>query len=270
VTANIHPTAIISNGAELGDGVKIGAYSIIGENVKLGSGVVVGPHAVIDGHTEIGAGSYVFQFASIGAPPQDLKYKGEPTKLVLGQNNIIRECVTISPGTITGNKITVIGSNNLLMAYSHVAHDCVVGDGNIFANGVALAGHVTIGNKTTIGGMAGIHQFACVGDYAFIGAGSMVSKDIPPYAIAQGDRARIRGVNIIGLRRAGFKREEIRAIKSSFIELFVKVGVMDNKIKNLPTAIANDSKVQLLISFIQSSKRGIAQSPGAVVEADDD
>ena len=183
---SIHSTAIVSRSAEIAKDVQVGPYSVIGPNVKIDSGTWVGAHVVVEGHTTIGKNNRLFQFASVGSAPQDLKYKGEPTLLIIGNSNIIREYVTIQPGTIQANGKTVVGDGNLFMASSHVGHDSIVGNGNVFANNVALAGHVTIQNKVIIGGMVGIHQFCTIGDHAMLSGGSMVVKDIPPYCIAQG------------------------------------------------------------------------------------
>ncbi len=261
MSVKIHPTAIVDSKAEIDSSVEIGPYSIIGPHVKIAADSKIAPHVVIIGHTSIGAGSSVFQFASLGAAPQDLKFKGEPSTLVIGTNNTIREYVTLQPGTGSGTMTTTIGNNNLFMANSHVAHDCRVGNNNIFANSVALAGHVTIQNNVILGGMAGIHQFARVGNYVMVSAGSMVAQDVPPYCIIQGDRACIRGLNLIGLQRSGMTEEEIVDIKRAYRHLFSTVGRLKEKIETLPEEIANQPKIKLMTDFILSSKRGIC-NPG--------
>lgn len=257
MSANIHPTAIVDNKAEIASDVTIGAYSIIGPNVKIASGTKVGPHVVIEGHTSIGEKCNIFQFASLGAAPQDLKFKGEPSTLIIGKNNTIREFVTLQPGTASGTMSTEIGNNNLFMANSHVAHDCRVGNNNVFANSVALAGHVTIHNNAILGGMAGIHQFARVGSLVMISAGSMVAQDVPPYCMIQGDRACIRGLNLIGLQRSGMTEEEIIAIKKTYRHLFSTVGKLKEKIQSLSSEIASNPKIKHMTDFILESKRGV-------------
>lgn len=255
----IHATAIVDAKAKLGAGVQIGPYSIIGPNVQLGDGCRIAPHVVIEGFTTLGENSEVSQFVSLGSPPQDLKYQGEPSTLVIGARNKIREYVTLQPGTASGYMTTVIGDNNLFMANSHVGHDCKVGSNNVFANAVSLAGHVTIGNNIILGGLVGMHQFSRVGDYALIGAGSMVGLDIPPYCIAQGDRAHLRGVNVIGLKRAGMSSEEISDIRSIYRELFSTVGHLKEKLAALDPEIVERSHIKRMIDFIAGSKRGMVQ-----------
>ena len=258
--SNIHSTAIVSKSAQIADDVQIGPYSVIGPNVKIGSGTWVGPHVVVEGYTTIGTKNRLFQFSSIGSAPQDLKYKGEPTLLNIGNSNIIREYVTIQPGTIQANGKTVVGNGNLFMASSHVGHDSVVGNSNVFANNVALAGHVTIQNKVIIGGMVGIHQFCTIGDNAMLSGGSMVVKDIPPYCIAQGDRAKLRGLNTIGLQRSGFSKEQITDIRKVYRNLFKSSGNMSERIASVPKDLANLSHISTLIEFIKSSQRGICSA----------
>lgn len=259
----IHPTAVIDPKAELGSEVEVGAYSVIGPNVRIGDHSKIGPHAVLQGHTTLGRENQIHPFASVGGTPQDLKYKGEPTTLVMGDRNVVRECATIHIGTVTGRGTTTVGSGNLFMANSHVAHDCVVGDNNVLANSVALAGHVTVGNRVILGGMAGIHQFARVGDFSLIGAGAMVSKDVPPFMLCQGDRAYLFGVNVIGLRRAGFSEEDISAAKKSYRKLFFGGAYSKQKLAELPPEICDRPLVQMLLEFLKSEdgERGI--TPGS-------
>lgn len=257
MAVEIHPTAIVEAGAELDDGVLVGPYSIIGANVKVGRDSIIHPHVVLSGHTTVGARTTIFQFASVGAPPQDLKYKGEPTELILGDNNVIRECATLQAGTVQGNGKTVVGSNNLFMAYSHVAHDCVVGDGNIFANSATLAGHVTINNRVILGGLVAIHQFARIGDFAFIGGGAMVSKDVPPFAMVQGDRAKIVGVNVVGLRRAGFAAADVRSIRDFYREVLLETGTLESRLAALSEDVRANAEVARLLQFLNESKRGV-------------
>jgi len=214
----IHPTAIIHPTAKLGMGVSVGPYAVIGEEVILHDGVKVGPHAVIE-FAEVGAKCDIFSSAFIGTAPQDLKYAGEKTRVVVGPGCRIRECVTLNRGT-TASHVTTIGSNCLFMAYSHVAHDCIIGDNVIVANSVAIAGHCEVGSGTVLGGMVGLHQFVRVGKMAMVGAGAMVPLDIPPFALAWGDRARLSGLNLIGLKRAGFKASDVADLKEVFRQVY--------------------------------------------------
>lgn len=257
MAVEIHPTAIVEKGAELDDGVSVGAYAIVGPHVKLGKNCVIHPHSMITGHTSMGQGNVVFQFASVGAPPQDLKYKNEPTELLIGDFNTIRESATLQPGTLHGTSKTVVGNKNLFMVYSHVAHDCRVGDENVFANSATLAGHVGIGNRVILGGLVAIHQFANIGDLAFIGGGAMVSRDVPPFAMVQGDRAKIVGMNVVGLRRAGIGIESVRAIKLFYKEVLLQFGVFDERLAKLPQEVAQNPEVLKLIQFCKNSKRGV-------------
>lgn len=266
---SLHPTALVDPRAELGVEVEVGAYSVIGPQVKIGDRTCIGPHVVLDGNTILGPENKIFQFASIGAPPQDLKYKGEPTKLIIGCRNVFRECVTVHRGTVTGHGQTIIGDNNLLMANSHVAHDCVVGDGNVFANSVALAGHVTLHNRIILGGLAGVHQFVTIGDFALLGAGSMVGLDVPPYCIVQGDRAHLRGINVIGLKRAGFTSEDISSIRAAYRHFFSTLGHLAEKIASLDTELKQRPVVEKMITFIQASQRGVSTAKGNL-QSDDE
>ena len=264
----IHSTAIIDSTVELSADVSVGPYSIISGNVKIGRGTKVGPHVVIEGNTTIGEECEIFQFASIGAKPQDLKFQGEPSTLVIGSGNKIREYVTLQPGTKGGIMTTEIGDNNLFMANSHVGHDCRIGNRNIFANSVALAGHVTVFDGAIVGGLAGIHQFVRVGSYSFLSAGSKVGQDIPPYCFGQGDRCYLRGVNVVGLQRNGFSPEEVTAIKKSYRLLFGSVGGLEEKINGLPSELSDQKVIQDMIDFIKDSERGVAQPLRSVSSTD--
>lgn len=257
----VHSTAIIEEGAELGVDVEVGPYSIIRQHVKIGDRSQIGPHVVIEGYTTLGEENRIFQFASIGAAPQDLKFKNEPSTLVIGARNTIREFVTLQPGTATGTMTTTIGDNNLFMANSHVAHDCRVGSFNVFANSSALAGHVQIGNRVIVGGLVAVHQFARIGDLAMLGGGSMVSSDVPPYCIGQGDRCVLRGVNTIGLERAGLNEEEVAEVRRVYRHLFSSVGHLKEKVETLPAPLAEKAHIKSMLAFIASSSRGICQ-PG--------
>jgi UDP-N-acetylglucosamine acyltransferase len=259
----IHPTAIVDAAAELGADVEIEAYAIVRAGVRLGDGVRIGPHAVITGPTTIGAGSRVFPFASIGEEAQDLKYRGEHAELLIGERNIFRENVTINRGTAGGGGVTRIGSDNLFMAGSHVAHDCTVGNHCVFSNCAAIAGHVTVFDRAILGGFAGVHQHSRIGRCAMVGAAAMAAQDVPPFTIAQGDRARLFGLNIVGLRRAGFKLEVLQALKAAYRELFHQGMPMRIALEQVREVYADVPEVIELVDFCESSLRGICRSAGA-------
>lgn len=259
----IHPTALIDSRAELGKDLKIEAYAIVRGGVVLHDGVRIGPHAVITGPTVIGAGTRVFPFASIGEDPQDLKYKGEVTRLEIGERNTFREGVTVNRGTLGGGGVTRIGSDNLFMAGSHVAHDCQVGSHCVFANCAAIAGHVVVQDRAVLGGFAGVHQHSRIGRCAMVGAGAMAAQDVPPFCIAQGDRARLFGLNIVGLRRAGFKLEVLQALKSAYRELFHPDVPMRIALEQAREVYANVPEVIELVEFCEASTRGVCRSTGA-------
>lgn len=263
MTTNIHPTAVVDSEVEIGAGTEVGPFAVIRGRVRIGERNRIGPHVVIEGNTTIGDENVIFQFASVGAAPQDLKFHGEPSTLEIGNKNIIREYVTIQPGTEGGGMRTVVGSGNLFMANSHVGHDCIVGDRNVFANSVGLSGHVTIGNGTVTGGLAGVHQFVKVGDLALLAGGSMLVKDLPPYCIAQGDRAQLVGINSVGLDRAGIDSANISAIKKVYRKLFFASresgeGSFASRIEALAAEYAGNQHVMKLIDFCRSSERGVA------------
>lgn len=266
MAVEIHPTAIVAPGAELGTDVTVGPYSIIGAHVRIGDRSRVAAHVVIEGHTTLGESSEVFQFASIGSAPQDLKYKNEPTTLVIGAGNKIREYVTLQPGTVSGSGTTIIGDNNLFMASSHVAHDCRVGSSNVFANSVALAGHVHIGNRVILGGLSAVHQFVRVGDFAFLGGGSMVGKDVPPFTVTQGYPASLRGLNVIGMKRGGIPLADVVAVRRLYRHLFLSGRLSDN-IASVPEDIAGNPRVQEFLAFIKASERGVCS--GSSTEAEE-
>ena len=255
----IHPTAIIDKNAKIGKDVAIGPFCMIGANVELGEGTKLEAHVVIDGHTTIGKDNRIAPFASIGQPPQDLKYKGEPTKVVIGDGNLIREYVTINCGTVNGHGVTTVGNNNMLMAYSHVAHDCVVGNNVVMANNVALAGHVKIEDYVVLGGFTGVTQFNRVGKHAFIGAYSLIRLDFPPYFTGKGlDEFKVQSVNAIGLSRRGVSDEAIRKIKNAYKLLYVKKGVVfKDALMELKEEAKNSDEILYLVNFIESSKSGI-------------
>ena len=255
----IHPTAIVDNSVEIGDNVKIGAYAIIKGNVKIGDNTVIGEHAYIQGDTVIGKNNKIYPFASIGSDPQDLKYNGEPTKLIIGDNNIFREFVTINRGTVGGHGVTKIGSNNLFMAYSHVAHDCEVKNFVILANNATLAGHITVENYAIIGGLSAIHQFCRIGEYAMIAGKTGVAQDIPPFMLASGQRAKLYGPNLVGLKRHGFSPERIKIIKKVYYLLFKKREKFKETCEMLEKEYSNNEDVMKILNFVKSSERGVTK-----------
>lgn len=248
--STIHPTAIIADGAKLGAGVTVGPYSVVGPNVTLGDNVTLHSHVVIDGITEIGEGTTIFPFASIGHPPQDKKFSGEASRLVIGKNNVIREHVTMNPGTEGGGMLTQVGDNNLFMASSHVAHDCIVGSNCILANNATIAGHVTVGNGAIIGGLSAIHQFVRIGEFAFIGGMSAVEKDVIPYGMVKGERASLEGLNLTGLKRRNVERERIHALRHAFKELFLTSGGSLNERATALKEKFPEAEAAALINFV--------------------
>jgi UDP-N-acetylglucosamine acyltransferase len=255
----IHPTALVDPRAELDHDVEVGPYSIVGPGVKIGKGTRIKSHAVIEGNTSIGEDNLIFQFATVGSVPQDLKYRGEDSRLVIGDRNTIREFVSLNPGTTGGGMMTRVGSHNLLMMYCHIAHDCLLGDRNIIANGATLGGHVVVEDYVIVGGLVGIHQFVKVGTSALLGAGSMVSKDVPPYCNATGDRARLKGLNLEGLKRRGFSREQIDAIKKAYRILFQSGMTAKAAVKKAKKEIPGSVEVERLATFVENSRRGICR-----------
>ena len=253
----IHSTAIVSSRAELGKNVSIGAYSIIGDDVYIGDESEIASHVVIHGPTTLGRESRVFPFACLGEPPQDLKFKGEVTRLVVGNRNTIREYTTMHRGTADGGGVTTIGDGNLFMAQTHIGHDCIVGSDNIFANGASLAGHVEIASHVTLGAYCGVHQFCRVGAYAFLGAYSVVVKDGLPYARSVGNHARCYGPNTLGLRRKGFSSEAIKAIDHSFFILLSSKLNTTQALERLKAEMSGTPEIDYLIQFIETSRRGV-------------
>jgi UDP-N-acetylglucosamine acyltransferase len=255
----IHPTAIVDPKAELDTNVEIGPYSIVADNVSIGSGTVIAPHAMIEPYTSIGPDCRIYQYASVGAAPQAIKFKGEITYLKIGRGTTVREFVTINRGTEFGGGITEVGENNLLMAYSHIAHDCKTGRDVILANNATLAGHIIIGDYVTVGGLVAIHQFVKIGDYAYIGGKSAVAKDIPPYVIASGDRASLHGLNKIGLKRHGFGDNTLKALKKAYRIIF-RIGITTKEaLQRVQAEVEQNPEVVNLIEFIKSSERGITR-----------
>jgi UDP-N-acetylglucosamine acyltransferase len=255
----IHSTAIVSSKAEIDANVEIGAYTVIGDNVTIGSGTVVGPHVVIDPFVSIGRNCRIFQYAALGAIPQDLKFGGETSYVKIGSGCIIREFVTIHRGTKLGVGVTEVGEECLLMNYVHIAHDCKIGRRVVMANNATLAGHITIGNHTTIGGLSAIHQFVKVGDYAFIGGMTGIPKDIPPYVIASGERARLHGLNLVGLKRFGFSQKTIGELKKAYRIIF-RVGLtLTQAVERVRAEVDQLPEVVKFIDFIKTSERGITR-----------
>lgn len=255
----IHPSAIIDPSARLHDSVSVGAYSVIGADVSIAKDNWVGPHVVISGPTEIGEGNKFYQFSSIGEDPQDKKYAGEKTSLIIGDRNIIREFVTLNRGTVDDQGKTVIGNDNLLMAYSHVAHDCVVGNSTIFANAASIAGHVKVGDLTTLGGFTSVHQFTDIGTQAFCGLGSVITQDVPPFSTSAGNRAKTIGINKEGLKRKGYSAELISALHKSFRLLLKSKISREQALDELQPLIEQFPEVELFTDFVINSKRGIAR-----------
>lgn len=255
----IHHTAVVDPAAVIADDAIVGAYCVIGADVEIGSRSEIGPHVVVEGPTRIGEENRVYQFASLGAPAQDTKYAGEPTPLIVGNRNTIRESATLHRGTRDGGGETRIGDDNLLMAYSHVAHDCRLGDSIIMANGATLGGHVEIEDFAIIGGLAAVHQHCHVGESAMVGGGSMAVQDVPPFCIAVGDRARLAGLNVVGLKRRGFERERIAAIKSAYRLLFQSKLQRAEAIERIRAELPDAADVAKMLEFIENSNRGVCR-----------
>ena len=251
----IHPAAIIEDGAIIGSNVSVGPFAYIGAEVKIGDNTTVASHAVIEGKTTIGKNNRIFSHSAVGTIPQDLKFNGEDVELIIGDNNTIREFTLLNPGTEGGGSVTKIGNGNLLMGYVHLGHDVILGNNCILANGATLAGHVVLGDHVVIGGLTPVHQFVHIGDYAMIGGASALSQDIPPFCLAEGNRAVLRGLNLTGIRRQ-IEREEINALKAAYRELFEEGNPLQDVAQNLLETTTSD-KVKILCEFIKSSKRGI-------------
>ncbi len=255
----IHPTAIIHPKAQIAEEVEIGPYTVIGEHVRLQRGTQIAAHVVIDGWTEIGEGSRIFPFASIGSIPQDLKFKGEKSQVIIGNNNTIREYVTVNRGTGQGGGVTKIGDQNLLMAYVHVAHDCQIGNRVILANAATLAGHITVQDDTVIGGLTGLHQFIRIGRHAIIGGCSAVAQDVPPFVSAVGNRATLYGLNTVGLKRHGFSDEQMTALKTAYKILFRSKHSMRDAVKKIRDELSHSPEAQELAGFVETSERGVCR-----------
>jgi UDP-N-acetylglucosamine acyltransferase len=256
---NIHPTAIVSPEATLADGVEIGPYSIIGPDVHIGKNTRIASHVVIERHVDIGENNRIFQFASIGGAPQDLKYRGEETRAIIGNNNTIREFVTIHRATIHDIGVTVIGDDNLLMAYTHVAHNCKLGNHIVMANAANLAGHIHVDDHAIIGGLTGVHQFTRIGAHCIIGGASAVTKDIPPYVMASGNFTKLYGLNLIGLKRRGFSEDTINALKKAYRIVFRSSLLLSTAIKKVEEEAPDIPEIRIFLDFIRKSERGICR-----------
>ncbi len=257
---NIHPTAIVAPGASLDDSVSIGPYCIVGEGVSLGPNVTLRSHVVVEGPTVLGAGCQVYPFATIGLPPQDLKYKGEPSRIEIGAGTVIREHVTIHPGTAGGGLLTTVGANCLIMVGAHIAHDCKVGNNVVMANCATLGGHVKLGDFVVLGGLAGIHQFVRVGHHAMVGGLSGVENDVIPYGSVMGNRAYLSGLNIVGLKRRGFSREDIHALRAAYRLMFAEEGTLSERLADVAQMFKDNAPVMEIVHFIQTdSSRAVCQ-----------
>jgi UDP-N-acetylglucosamine acyltransferase len=248
----IHPTAIVESGARLGAGVEVGAYSVIGAGVELAEGVRVHSHVAIAGRTSIGAGTEIFPFSSIGHIPQDKKYDGEESRLIIGERNVIREHVTMNPGTRDGGMATTVGSHGLFMVGAHVAHDCRVGNHVILANNATLAGHCIVEDHVILGGLSAVHQFVRIGAFAFVGGMSGVEQDVIPFGMVLGNRASLAGLNIVGLKRQGFDREQIHNLRQAYRLLFSAEGTLAERLDDVERLFAEDAGVQRVVSFVKA------------------
>lgn len=255
----IHSTAIVSSKAELCSGVSVGPYCIIGDDVKIGENTVIGSHTVIEGHTEIGCRNNISPFVTIGTPPQDIGYKGEDTRVAIGDDNIIREYSTIHRATSKQDWVTVIGNNNYMMAYAHVAHDCIIGNHTILSNVATLGGHTTVGDYAILSGLTASHQFVRIGRYAFVGGKTGLPLDVPPYMMAFGTRATLYGPNLTGLRRHNFSREAINGLKKAYRIIWRETGNFRDGIKKVREEMETFPELEILLDFISESKRGITR-----------
>ncbi|NLV96615.1 MAG: acyl-ACP--UDP-N-acetylglucosamine O-acyltransferase [Desulfovibrionales bacterium] len=256
MSTTIHSTALVHPHAQLGIDVSIGPYAIVEENVSIGDGSIIDAAAQIKKFTTLGIRNHVHSMACVGGEPQDLKFRGEDTRLEIGDCNKIREFSTIHRGTEGGGGVTQVGSNNLMMAYSHIAHDCLLGDNNVLANAATLAGHVSVGSEVVVGGLSAVHQFVNIGDHAFIGGKTGVAQDVPPFMLAVGERATLRGLNLIGLRRHGFSRDEIQALKAAYKLIWRSNQERNEVMQQVETELGSFPQVMKLLDFIRNSKRG--------------
>lgn len=256
---NIHPSAVVSPHAELASGVQIGPYSVIGDHVTIGKDTVIESHVVIDGHTQLGERNRIYPFVSIGSPPQDIGYRGEDTRLFMGDDNIIREYATINRATTKEEWKTVVGNENYVMAYAHIAHDCVLGNNVIMSNVATLGGHISVGDHAILGGMVAVHQFVRIGPYAFIGGKAGVDRDVPPFMITAGSRAKLYGINGRGLRRLGFSQDTLEGLKKAYRIIWRDNKRMSEGVKQVKREMKSFPELELLLNFIEGSKRGILQ-----------
>lgn len=258
MSREIHPSAVIADSAELGENVRIGPFCVIGDSVKIGDDCELISHVSIVGHTTIGRANRFFPFSSIGHEPQDLKFHGEPSEVVIGDENTFRENVTVNPGTEGGGMLTRVGSNNLLMAYSHVAHDCILGSGIVMANCATLAGHITVEDGAVIGGMSAIHQFLRIGRYAMVGGMAGIVKDVPPFCLTSGGyRPSLAGLNIVGLKRRGFTTDQVRMLKDLYRLLLQGRGRISDRLDEAGQIAGDDAQARHLIEFVRSAERGL-------------
>ncbi len=256
---SIHPTAIVHQSARIGDGVEIGPYSVIGEHVSIGRGTKIASHVLIEGWTTIGERNRIFSFSSIGTAPQDIGYRDDETFVVIGNDNVIRECATIHRATTKEDRKTVIGDKNFLMAYSHVAHDCKLGNHIIMANSVALGGHIVVGDHAILGGIVAVHQFVRIGAYSIIGGQSAVSLDIPPYVSAAGNRAKLYGLNLVGLKRKGFNDQIINNLKKAYKIIFRSGLTLEDAFAKAMEELPDSAEVRSFVDFMRNSKRGVTR-----------
>jgi UDP-N-acetylglucosamine acyltransferase len=254
---NIHPTALVDKAAELAPGVSVGPYSVIRGRVVIGPDTEIGPHVVIKEFTTIGARCRIFQFSSLGEIPQDLKFKGEESQLIIGDDNTIREFATMHRGTAGGGGVTRVGNGNLFMAYTHVAHDCIVGNSVIMSNAATLGGHIVVEDKAILGGLAAVHQFSRIGRHSFVGGASAVARDVPPYTMAFGNRAKLVGLNLVGLKRAGFSDTTLQALKQAYETLFLSSLNMKEALQRVRQELVHIPEIQYLLEFIESTERGL-------------
>lgn len=263
--SQIHPTAIVGDNVELGDDVTVGAYCVLDGNIKIGSGTILHTHVVVAGDTEIGAGNEIFPFASIGHRPQDKKYSGEKSRLVIGDHCAIRENVTINPGTSGGGMETRIGNGVLLMAGAHVAHDCQIGDNVVLVNNVALAGHVTVDEHAIVGGLSGVHQFVRIGAHSIVGAMSMVENDVIPFGSVLGNRAYLGGLNLVGLKRRNFDREEIHTLRAAYRMIFSNEGTLRERVEDAAEIFKGHELVDTVVNFVRKpSERSLCMPKNGV------
>ena len=256
---SIHPTAVVAASARIGEGVEIGPYSIVGDEVEIGSGTRIAAHVVINGPTRIGRDNRIYQFASIGDDPQDKKYAGEPTRLEIGDRNTIRECCTISRGTVQDGGVTTLGDDNWIMAYVHIAHDCRIGNHTIFANNATLAGHVHVGDWVIFAGFSGAHQFCRIGAHAFLGMYCGTNRDVPAYTLMAGQPAEPRGINSEGLKRRGFTAEQIRHIKDAYRIVYRKGLKLADAVREIEALLPTQPELRLFLESLRGSERGLVR-----------